>query len=61
MLEAIHKKGGAFKQLKAYQLDNKSEFKNDVTKLLKNTMFIFEEQQNISIPTQPLWRPLIKS
>ena len=43
MLEAIHKKGGAFKQPEAYQLDNKSKFKNEATKLLKNTMLIFEE------------------
>ena len=34
-LKAIYKKGGAFKYPKAFQIDNGSEFKNEVTKLLK--------------------------
>ena len=34
-LEAIYKKGGAFKYPKAFQCDNGSEFKNEVTKLLE--------------------------
>ena len=39
-----------------------SEFKSDVTKLLKNIMLITEEQQqNTSIPTKSLWRPLTRS
>ena len=35
MLEAIYKKGGVFKYPKAFQCDNGSEFKNEVTKLLE--------------------------
>ena len=35
MLEAIYKKGGAFKYPKAFQCDNVSEFKNEMTKLLE--------------------------
>ena len=35
MLEAICKKGGAFKYPKAFQIDNGTEFKNEVTKLLE--------------------------
>ena len=35
MLEAIYKKGGVFKYPKTIQCDNGSEFKNEVTKLLK--------------------------
>ena len=35
VLEAIYKKGGAFKYPKAFQIDNDSEFKNKVTKLLE--------------------------
>ena len=34
MLESIYKKGGVFKYPKVFQCDNKSEFKNEVTKLL---------------------------
>ena len=34
-LKAIYKKGGAFKYPKAFQIDNGSEFKNKVTKLLE--------------------------
>ena len=36
-LKAIFEKGGAFKYPQAFQIDNASEFKNEVTKLLKNT------------------------
>ena len=35
MLEAIYKKGSVFKYPKTFQCDNESEFKNEVTKLLK--------------------------
>ena len=35
VLGAICKKGGVFKYTKIFQGDNGSEFKNDVTKLLK--------------------------
>ena len=35
MLEAIYKKGGVFKYPKAFQCDNGSEFKTEVTKLLE--------------------------
>ena len=35
VLEAIYKKGGVFKHPKAFQCDNGSEFKNEVTKLLE--------------------------
>ena len=35
VLEAIYKKGGVFKYPKAFQCDNGSEFKNEVTKLLQ--------------------------
>ena len=35
VLEAIHKKDGVFKYSKAFQCDNGSEFKNEVTKLLQ--------------------------
>lgn len=34
-LEAIYNKGGAFKYHQVFQRDNWSEFKSDVTKLLK--------------------------
>ena len=34
-MEAIYKKGGVFKYPKAFQCDNRSEFKNKVTKLLE--------------------------
>ena len=33
VLEAIYKKGGVFKYLKAFQCNNGSKFKNEVTKL----------------------------
>ena len=33
-LNAIYKKAGAFKYPKAFQIDNASEFKSEVTKLL---------------------------
>ena len=36
VLEAIYKKGGAFKYRKVFQCDNGSQFKSDVTKLLEN-------------------------
>ena len=39
MLEAIYKKEGVFKYLKAFQCDNGSEFKNEVTKLLEKHNF----------------------
>ena len=62
VLEEIYKKGGLFKCPKTFQCDNESEFKNEVTKLLENTALRLEEQQqNISIPIQPLWKPLTKS
>ena len=35
VLEAIYKKGGVFKYLKAFQCDNGSEFKNEGAKLLE--------------------------
>ena len=61
VLEAIYKKGGMFKYPKTLQCDNGSEFKNKVRKLLENTALRFEEQQqNISIHMQPLWKPLTK-
>ena len=47
VLEAIYKKGGAFKYLKTFQCDNDSEFKNEVTKLL--------EKHNVEI-----WRATAK-
>ena len=34
-LKEIYKKGGAFKSPKAFQCDNDSEFKNEMTKLLE--------------------------
>ena len=61
MLEAIYKKGGVFKYPKAFQCDNGSEFKNEVTKLLEKHNVDFEEQQqNTNILIRPLWKPLIK-
>ena len=36
VLEAIYKKDGVFKYPEAFQCDNGSEFKNEVTKLLEN-------------------------
>ena len=39
MLEAIYKKEGVFKYLKAFQRDNGSEFKKEVTKLLEKHNF----------------------
>ena len=38
VLEAIYKKGGVFKYPRVFQCDNGSEFKNEVTKPLENTM-----------------------
>ena len=35
MLKAIYKKGGTFKYLKVFQIDNGSEFKGEVTKLFE--------------------------
>ena len=35
VLEVIYKMGGVFKYPKAFQCDNGSEFKNEVTKLLE--------------------------
>ena len=35
VLEAIYKKSGVFKYPKTFQIDNESEFKNEVTKLLE--------------------------
>ena len=62
VLEAIYKKGGVFKHLKAFQCNNGSKFKNEVTLCMKNIMLIFEgRQQDTSIPRQPLWKPLTKS
>ena len=52
-LKAIYKKGGVFKLPKVFQSDNGSEFKNEVTKFLKNTTLRFEEQQqSLRKPTQ---------
>ena len=61
VLQAIYKKGGVFKYPKVLQIDNGSEFKNEVTKLL--------EKHNVEIRraiakykhTWPLWRLLTKS
>ena len=41
-LEAIYKKGGTFKYPKLFQCNNGSEFKGEMTKLLENTILIFE-------------------
>ena len=41
MLEAIYIKSGVFKYPKTFQCDNRSEFKNEVTKL--------HEKQNVEI------------
>ena len=35
VLEALYKKGGVFKYPKVFQIDNGSEFKNEMTKLLE--------------------------
>ena len=35
VLEAIYKKGGVLKYPKTFQCDNRSQFKNEVTKLLE--------------------------
>ena len=56
VLEAIYKKGGLFKYPKAFQCDNGSKFKNEVTMLI-----LEEQQQNTSIPLRPLWKLLAKS
>ena len=62
VLEGIYKKGGVFKYPKTFQCENGSEFKTKWQSCLKNTMLRLEEQQrNISIPIQPLWKPLTKS
>ena len=52
MLEAIYKTGGVFNYPKAFQCDNISEFKNQVT--------FKEQQRNISIHIQPLWKAFNK-
>ena len=62
VLEAVCKKGSAFKYPKAFQCDNGSEFKNEVASCLNNTALIFGgQQQNISILIKPLWKPLTKN
>ena len=62
VLEGIYKKGGVFKYPKTFQCENGSEFKTKWQSCLKNTTFRLEEQQrNIGIPIQPLWKPLTKS
>ena len=35
VLEAVYKKGGVLKYPKTFQCDNRSQFKNEVTKLLE--------------------------
>ena len=61
-LVAIYKKGDVFKYPKVFQCDNGSEFKGEVTKLLKNTMLRpGGQQRSISTPIQPSLRLLIKS
>ena len=55
------KKGSVFKYPELFWCDNGSEFKSDVTICLKNMLVLEEEQQNTSIPTKPLRRPLRKS
>ena len=61
VLEAIYKKGGVFKYPKVFQFDNGSEFKGEVTKLLKNIALRFEEQQqNTNICIEVLWKLLTK-
>ena len=53
VLEAIHKKGGVFKQAKVFQCGNESEFKIVVTKLIeKHSVNIQKQQQNIGTLTQ---------
>ena len=55
VLEAIYKKGGVFKYPKAFQCDNGSEFKDEVTKLLeKHSIEIRKAKQNISTPIRLL-------
>ena len=59
--EAIYKKGGMFKYPKAFQCDNGTEVRNEVTNCLKNTTLRFEEQhQNTSIPIRLVWKPLTR-
>ena len=47
MLEEIYKKSGVFKYPKGFKSNNGSEFENNMTKLLKNTMLTLEEKQKI--------------
>ena len=39
MLEAVYKKGGVFKYPKVFRRHNGSEFKSDVTQLLKKQIY----------------------
>ena len=53
--EVLNKKGGVFKYPKAFQCDNGSAFKSDVTNLLgKLNVDIQKAIKNISIHTQLL-------
>ena len=47
VLEEIYKKSGVFKYPKGFKSNNGSEFENNMTKLLKNTMLTLEEKQKI--------------
>ena len=61
VLEAIFKKGGVFKYPRRLNVIMGVSLKMRWQSCLKNTMLIFEgQQQNTSIPIQPLWKPLTR-
>ena len=63
VLEEIYKNGVVFNYPKPFQCDNGSEFKNEVTKLLKkhNAEIRRATTKYISRPIRSLWKPLTKS
>lgn len=57
VLKARSKKWSVIKYRKVFHCDNGFELNSNLTKLFKNIMLIFEEQQqNTSTPIQSLWR-----
>ena len=61
VLEAMYKETSVCKYPKIFQCDDGHDFTVDVSKLLKNRMLTFEEQQQKSTFTQLLWKPLTES
>ena len=47
VMTVIYEKNGKSKYTKVFHLDNGSELKSDLTKLLKNIMLTFEEKHKV--------------